>query len=281
MRSSLRISKLLSGFRIAKSTFYSRHTKQEARDQESYKIIKKHYDLSKGKEGIRQLSMTIERKERMRFNKKRIARIKLKFNLPTLIRRKNVYRVFAKKKIEHEIFPNLLERNFKNLDADQVYCTDITELKYGDRKAYLAAVKDLGTRAIMSYVVSNRIDINLTNSAIEQALLKASPKKKESLMIHSDQGFHFTHVSFRKKVETAGAFQSMSRKGNCLDNAPMESFFGLFKDHLDLSSCKTIEEVKNEVQKTMNYYNYCRPQVGLKKMPPMEYRRQMLSPGFF
>ena len=281
MRSSLRISKLLSGFRIAKSTFYSRHTKQEARDQESYKIIKKHYDLSKGKEGIRQLSMTIERKERMRFNKKRIARIKLKFNLPTLIRRKNVYRVFAKKKIEHEIFPNLLERNFKNLDADRVYCTDITELKYGDRKAYLAAVKDLGTRAIMSYVVSNRIDINLTNSAIEQALLKASPKKKESLMIHSDQGFHFTHVSFRKKVETAGAFQSMSRKGNCLDNAPMESFFGLFKDHLDLSSCKTIEEVKNEVQKTMNYYNNCRPQVGLKKMPPMEYRRQMLSPGFF
>lgn len=225
--------------------------------------------------------MRIKSGEGLVLNKKRIARVKRKFNLETKIRRRNKHRIFAKKRIEHEVHPNFLERDFKDLEADQVYCTDITEFRYGDKKAYLAAVKDLGSKAIVAYEVSNRIDIRLTNSAMDKALSAHKARRGESLIVHSDQGFHFTHYSFRKKLEEAGVLQSMSRKGNCLDNASIESFFGTFKDHLDVSSCKTIEEVKKEVHKTIRYYNYERPQLGTRKMPPMLYRRQMLSPGFY
>jgi transposase InsO family protein len=243
------------------------------RDLDDLAIIKKYFDLSKQKDGIRQLSMVIEKLEDITMNCKKIARLKRQYKLVTKIRMKNKYRYFAKKKQEHETCPNLLERNFKNLKADQVYSTDITTLKYGNRKAYFAAVKDLETKEIVGSSVSNRIDIELTNKAMETALRKLTPEENRRLIVHSDQGFHFTHISFRTLLASHEVTQSMSRKGNCLDNAPIESFFGLIKDHLDLSKCTTIEEVEKEVTRTVNYYNKDRPQVGLKKMPPTEYRR--------
>lgn len=243
------------------------------RDHEDLTLIKKYFDESKSKDGIRQLSMVIERKEGLIFNKKKIARLKREYGLITKIRRKNKFRQFAKKKQEHETYPNLLERNFKGLRADQVYVTDITTLKYQGRKAYFAAVKDLETKDIVGLSVSNRIDINLTNNAMREALKRLSPNQKQELIVHSDQGFHFTHFSFRNLLELEGVTQSMSRKGNCLDNAPMESFFGLIKDHIELKDCKTIEDVEKEVTRKVDYYNKLRPQLGLKKMPPSEYRR--------
>lgn len=243
------------------------------RDREDLALIKKYFDRSKSKDGIRQLAMVIERNEGLIINKKKIARLKKKHGLVTKIRMKNKYRQFAKKKQEHETFPNLVERNFKGLRADQIYVTDITTLKYQGKKAYLAAVKDLETKDIVGLSVSNRIDIDLTNKAMMCALQKLSSKQKQELIVHSDQGFHFTHFSFRKLLEVQGVTQSMSRKGNCLDNAPMESFFGLIKDHLELKDCRTIEDVEKEVTKKVDYYNKKRPQVGLKKMPPSEYRR--------
>lgn len=243
------------------------------RDLEDIALIKKYFDESKSKDGIRQLSMVIERKEGLVFNKKKIARLKREYGLLTQIRRKNKYRQFAKKKQEHETYPNLLERNFKGLRADQVYVTDITTLKYQGKKAYFAAVKDLETKDIVGSCVSNRIDTDLTNKAMKEALKGLSVDQKKALIVHSDQGFHFTHFSFRNLLEAQGVTQSMSRKGNCLDNAPMESFFGLIKDHLELKNCKTIEDVEKEVTRKVDYYNRMRPQVGLKKMPPSEYRR--------
>lgn len=243
------------------------------RDAEDLLIIKKYFDKSNQTEGIKQLEMTIPQNEGIVMNHKKIARIKDRYDLVTKIRQSNTYRRFAKKKQEHETCPNFLERNFKDLKADQVYSTDITTLKYCGKKAYFAAVKDLETREIVGMSISNRIDINLSNTAMKDALKKLSPKKKSRLIVHSDQGFHFTHQSFRSLLAEEGVLQSMSRKGNCLDNAPIESFFGLFKDHLDLKGCKTIEEVEKKVTKVVNYYNNERPQRALKKMPPSEYRR--------
>lgn len=243
------------------------------RDLINFKIIKKHHDKGKSKNGIRQLEMIIPREEGLVMNHKKIARIKNRFGLKTIIRLKNKYRYFAKKKQEHETCPNLLDRNFKGLKADQVYVTDITTLKYSGKKAYVAAVKDLETKEIVGLSVSHRIDINLTNRSMEEALKKLTEKQKKKLIVHSDQGFHFTHVSFRRMLALEGVTQSMSRKGNCIDNAPMESFFGLIKDHIDLKNCRTIKEVEKEVTKKVDYYNKVRPQVGLKKMPPYEYRR--------
>lgn len=243
------------------------------RDAEDLLIIKRHFYENNQIDGIRQLEMKIPQKEGIVMNHKKIARIKDRYDLVTKIRQPSAYRRFAKKKQEHETCPNFLEQNFKELEADQVYSTDITTLKYNGKKAYFAAVKDLETREIVGMSVSTRIDINLSNTAMRDALRKLSPEKKSSLIVHSDQGFHFTHQSFRSLLEKEGVMQSMSRKGNCLDNAPIESFFGLFKDHLDLKGCKTIEEVEKAVTKVVDYYNNERPQRALKKMPPSEYRR--------
>lgn len=221
--------------------------------------------------------MHIEREIGIIFNNKKIARIKKKFNLETVIRRRNKYRAFAKNKQEHETFPNLLSRDFKQQSPDRVYSTDITQVNYGSKKAYIAAVKDLCTNEIVSKSVSNRVDINLTNSAIDKALKRLTNDEKKKLMIHSDQGMHFTHISYRKNLEINGVTQSMSRKGNCIDNAPIESFFGHLKDLIDLKDCKNIQDMKKEVTKKINYYNHRRPQLGLKKMPPSEYRRHLKS----
>ena len=221
--------------------------------------------------------MAIERGEGVIFNEKKIARIKKKYQLETIIRRRNKYRIFAKKKQEHDTFPNILSRNFRQERPDKVYSTDITQINYGNKKAYVAAVKDLCTNEIVSKSVSNRIDIKLTNSAIDKALKRLTKEKREGLMIHSDQGFHFTHISYRLKLKNNGVTQSMSRKGNCIDNAPIESFFGHLKDLLELKECKNIIDIEKEVTKKINYYNHRRPQLGIKKMPPSEFRRHLES----
>jgi putative transposase len=262
-------------FKISKSVYYSYDQAKKSFDYNDYLLVKKYFDKSRCKHGIRQLRMAIERGEGLIFNEKKIARIKNKYGLETIIRRKNKYRLFAKNKQEHDTFPNLLSRSFKQKIPNKVYSTDITQINYGDKKAYVAAVKDLCTNEIVGKSISNRIDIKLTNSAIDKALKKLTREERKGLMIHSDQGFHFTHISYRLKLLKNGVTQSMSRKGNCIDNAPIESFFGHLKDILDVKSCKNIEDIKKEVTKKINYYNHRRPQLGLKKMPPSEYRRHL------
>lgn len=240
-------------------------------------MIEYHFLRSNYKAGIRQLKMIIERKEGLIFNKKKIARIKKKFGLETQIRRKNKYKTFKHKNEEHKISPNILNRNFHQRSANKVYSIDITQVKYASKKAYIAAIKDLCTKEIVAKEVSSRIDTNLTNKALKKALLKLPAETRVQLMIHSDQGFHFTHHSYRNLLANYGVTQSMSRRGNCLDNSPIETFFGILKDHLNLRNCKSIKDVKNEVTKQVNYYNYERPQIGLKKMPPSLYRRHLES----
>ena len=264
---------MLTPFKISKSVFYSFNDEVKDFDYEDYLIIKKYFDKSRFKSGIRQLKMIIEREEGIIFNEKKIARIKRKYGLETQIRKKNKFKTFAKKQQEHKVAPNLLAREFKQLAPDKVYSTDITQVNYGQKKAYVAAVKDLCTKEIVSKSVSHRIDLTLTNTAIDKALKRLNKKEREKLMIHSDQGFHFTHQSYRRRLEKNGVTQSMSRKGNCIDNAPIESFFGHLKDLLDLKDCKNIKDIEKEVTKQINYYNHRRPQLGLKKMPPSEYRR--------
>jgi transposase InsO family protein len=99
----------------------------------------------------------------------------------------------------------------------------------------------------------------------------------ENCFIHSDQGVHYTSPEFQNLLKSKEISQSMSRKGNCWDNAPMESFFGHMKDNIDLKNCRTLEEVKKEIKKFINYYNNHRYQWGLKKMTPVEYRNHLLA----
>ena len=217
--------------------------------------------------------MLIERDEGLVFNLKKIARIKRKYNLVTKIRRRSKMYYAKKNYQEHSTVPNHLNREFKQSTPKKVICTDITELSSKGRKYYLSAYKDLFSKEIVAHSISSSMTVGLHNEELKKLLNRFTREEKSNLMIHSDQGVQYTHWSFQRILQDNGIRQSMSRKGNCHDNAPIESFFGYLKDHLDIKNCENLDEVKRVVRKEINYYNNKRPQLGLNKMPPAEYRR--------
>jgi transposase InsO family protein len=280
LKTSFSLVNICKKLKVSRSGFYKSQSSSHNgdKDQNSFKLIKKVFEDKREKIGIRQIKMLLSDRYKVVMNKKKIARIKNKFHLTTKIRRKNGYKKFAKKIHEHKACPNFLNREFTRSKADDVYSTDITQFNYGEgKKAYLAVFKDLGTKEIVASELSKRMDINLVNGALDKALSKLSYKKRKKLMIHSDQGFHFTHFKYRGKLQENGITQSMSRKGNCIDNAPVESFFGYLKDHVELKGCDSFEKLKNKVTREIDYYNNERPMWDLKKMPPSLYRRHLES----
>lgn len=223
--------------------------------------------------------MLLENEKKLKMNVKKIKRIKKKYNLKTKIRRsKKQFTTRMHEKQEHKVHPNFLNREFKRKIPDEVYVTDITQINYGKKqKAFLAVFKDLCTKEIVSYELSTRADLKLIDLALDKAINRLSKKERERLMIHSDQGFQFTHKKFSQKLEKNGITQSMSRRGNCLDNACVESFFGHFKDWLDLKRCENFEKLKIEIDKEIKFYNEIRPQWSLNKKPPRLYRGLVLN----
>ena len=169
--------------------------------------------------------------------------------------------------------PNHLKRRFQVEKENAVYSTDITYLYYGTGlKAYLSAVKDLGTQEIIHYRLSQALTLQLATDGLDNLFEKIPLQQKRKLIVHSDQGCHYTAKDYRGLLKKHKIKQSMSRKGNCLDNAPIESFFGHMKDELDLRNCQSYRELIAEVDSFMNYYNNERPQWGLKGKTPAECR---------
>ena len=217
--------------------------------------------------------MEIKRQYGLNFNLKKIIRIKNKFSLNTIIRKKSIYRAAFKTGYEHKSVPNLLEQNFNPPDSKVYLSTDITELHYEKgQKAYLSAVKDLRTKEIVTFSVSIRPTIDMVTLNLDDYLKSLAPEEKENIFVHSDQGLHYTSYQFRCLLERHNVKQSMSRKGNCLDNSPIESFFGHLKDEIDYKDCKNFSELKNKIKKYIYYYNNERPQWGLKQKTPAEAR---------
>ncbi len=280
LKTSFSLVNICRKLKVSRSGFYKSQSSSlyGNKDLISYELIKEVFDDKKEKIGIRQIKMLLNDRYKIVMNKKKIARIKKKFHLVTKIRKKNGYKKFAKNIHEHRECPNFLNREFTRSKPDDVYSTDITQFNYGKgKKAYLAVFKDLGTKEIIASELSKRMDVGLVTSALDKALSKLSHKKRKQLMIHSDQGFHFTHFIYRDKLQTNGITQSMSRKGNCIDNAPVESFFGYLKDHVELKGCDSFDKLKNKVTREIDYYNNERPMWDLKKMPPSLYRRHLES----
>ena len=227
------------------------------------------------KAGIRTIAMILQNKYGITMNLKKIARIKKQYGLITQIRKKNPYNVIFKKGLEHRTAPNLLHRQFDVNVPDTVYSTDISYLIYkGGQRAYLSATKDLATKEIVAFTVGRDLSMQTAFIGLEETLKQKDCSK---LMIHSDQGTHYTHPLYVNKLKEFGVTQSMSRKGNCLDNAPIESFFGHLKDDVDIKSCQTFEEVKSKVENYIYYYNNERYQWNLNKMTPAQRRCHLLN----
>lgn len=247
---------------------------KEEMDEVLKEIILKAYHFRGRKKGARQIKMTLQNQYQVTYNLKRIRRIMKKFGIICPIRKANPYRRMAKATKEHRTCPNELQRNFKQGVAGKVLLTDITYLTYkGGKRAYLSTIKDAETNEILAYEVSSSLSMEIALNTLHK--LKKHRHLTKDAFIHSDQGFHYTNPQFQALVKKMELGQSMSRRGNCWDNAPQESFFGHFKDETNIKECETLEDVKREIKSYMTYYNYYRGQWNLKKLPPAKYRQQL------
>lgn len=217
------------------------------------------------------------KEKKITMNHKKIIRIMKKYHLFTKIRRRNPYKAIMKKSLEHRTFENKLNREFKQPLPFKVFCTDITYLPFNRRFAYLSVVKDIASGEVVGWNLSRHLEMDIVLGTLENMENHESLPSFEGIMIHSDQGFHYTSPLYAEKIRQLNMVQSMSRKGNCIDNAPIESFFGHLKDDVDYKNCKTFEQLYLLIQEYVEYYNQERQQWDLKKMTPVEYRNHLLT----
>ncbi|MEH7113615.1 IS3 family transposase [Neobacillus niacini] len=272
--------------RVSRSGYYNYFSpksqeNRERREKEDLilkeNILKAFYFKRRNK-GARQIKMTLKGQFDIKYNLKRIRRIMKKYKIVCPIRRANPYKKMLKATQEHSVLPNLLNREFKQEIPGKVLLTDITYLYYGKgQKAYLSTIKDSSTNEILAYNLSDRLTLDLATDTLIKLKNNRKVKFAEGAFIHSDQGVHYTSPTFQKHVKKLGLGQSMSRRGNCWDNAPQESFFGHFKDEAYIKPCNSLDELKREIRSYMTYYNNFRYQWNLKKMTPVEYRNHLLN----
>ena len=167
--------------------------------------------------------------------------------------------------------PNILNRDFKAVRPNQKWATDVTEFKVADRKAYLSPIMDMFNGEIVAYTISDRPDLKMVMDMMSTA--KRKVKSTNGVILHSDQGWHYQHMKYQQRLKRYGIIQSMSRKGNCLDNAVMENFFGIMKSELlYLQQFSDMEVFKCELRKYINYYNNERIKLKLNGKSPVQYR---------
>ena len=264
------VSTLCELAHVSKSGYYEwlKHANDPDKDYDDYVRVKKVFDKGKGIWGWRNLKMRLPD-----MNHKKIQRIMEKYGLVTKIRRKNPYKMIMKKTMEHRTFPNKLQREFDQIVPFKVFCTDITYIRFQYRFVYLSVVKDIASGEVIAWNLS----ILLEETLVTETLKNMKLDSYENIMIHSDQGFHYTNPVYIEIVKELKMIQSMSGKGNCIDNAPIESFFGHLKDELEYKSCKSFEELRSKIEEYMQYYNNERKQWERKKMTPVEYRNHLLA----
>lgn len=266
----------LSG--VSRSGYYSwckngqKPDLREMQDLKDFLLIKEVYSYRGYDKGVLGVYMRLFRRG-IRMNHKKIRRLMRKFGLVCPIRKANPYRRMAKNLRTNAVADNLLKREFKEHGARTVFLTDITYIPYNKKFCYLSVIKDAFTTEVLSYVLSQSLEVDFVLETVKQLLEQHGTSIDAEAMIHSDQGCHYTSVSFRALLQDSGLRQSMSRKGNCWDNAPQESFFGHMKQELQpkISEWNNYENVAATIDDWMDYYNNDRYQMGLAKMSPCEY----------
>lgn len=255
----------------------SNRLQREQADDEDHLLIKEIFEKKHHKAGWRVIRMNLER-QGIIMNSKKIKRLMKKYGLVTQIRRRNPYKHIAKATQEHTTAPNVLQRRFDQRTPYKAFGTDITYLYDGNgQRSYLSIIRDMATGEIVAHHVSASLGMDLSLEVLAQVTTRLGDKKLNGVLMHSDQGFHYTHPIYIKHLVNRGIVQSMSRKGNCLDNAPVESFFGHMKDELDLTHCHSLDQVRAAVNEYIYNYNHHRYQWERKKMAPAEYRDHLLA----
>lgn len=273
----LNISWLCENAGVSRSGYYNWlksfdfKVQKDTQDKVDFELILEAYKFrgyDKGRRGIymRLLHMGI------RMNQKKISRLMKKYNLFCSIRKANPYRRMAKALKTDAVSDNLVNREFRVHEAGKILLTDITYLFYGQGcKAYLSVIKDAYTKQVLSYVLSESLEVDFVLVTINILIEKHGDNLQTDTILHSDQGCHYTSISFRQLLKNKELRQSMSRRGNCWDNAPQESFFGHMKDEIHLDNCQYFKDLLQEVDNYMDYYNNDRYQWELAKLSPNQY----------
>lgn len=257
---------------ISRSAFYKWANREESTLESENKIlvdeIIKIYENVDGIYGYRRITMNLNRKLGQTFNHKRVYRLMKLAGLQSVIRRKK--RRYTKS-TPQQVAENLLNRKFTADKPNQKWLTDVTEFKYGNsKKAYLSAILDLNDKSIVAYVLGHSNNNELVFNTLDLALT-ASPGAKP--MLHSDRGFQYTSYGFKRKLTLAEMTQSMSRIGKCIDNGPMEAFWGTLKcEKYYLHKYDTYDELSNAIDEYISFYNTKRLQKRLNGLSPWEFR---------
>lgn len=261
--------------KLPKSSYYEWKIKLEQpidKDKQIKEEIKTIVEASKGRYGYRRVTLVLKNKG-FKINHKRVLRIMREQSLLCSKFKTRSRKYSSYKGQVGKVADNIVNRQFRASKPNQLWLTDVTEfrIKGQEKKIYLSPILDIYNSEIISYTLSNHPTINLTNKMLEKAL--EENKDIKDLTIHSDQGFHYQHSSWTKKLEKMNIRQSMSRKGNCLDNSPMENFFGILKQEMYYGAeFKNYNELVVEIEKYIRWYNEDRIKTKLNGMSPVMYR---------
>lgn len=274
----LTVSMLCEIAQVSRSGYYNWvnseniRIEKEEKDRKDFEIILQVYRYRGYDKGARGIYMRlIHLNPPIIMNIKKIRRLMKKYNLFCPIRQANPYRRMAKALKTNNVADNILNREFKKHGPRMVLLTDITYIPYNNTRCYLSVILDAFTKEVLSYVLSTSLEVDFVLETVNILIENHEISLSTETLIHSDQGCHYTSYSFIQILKDKQLRQSMSRKGNCWDNAPQESFFGHMKDEIDLSKCKTFNDVKVIIDDWIEYYNNERYQWNLAKLSPVEY----------
>lgn len=263
------MTEILKATGIPRSSYYYHIKKLQAPDK--YENIKNEitqiYHENQGRYGYRRITVEL-RNRGFSINHKTVFRLMTVIGIKSMVRMRkyNSYRGEVGK-----IASNIIKRDFKADSPNKKWTTDITEFKLFGRKLYLSPILDMFNGEIVSYNISEQPILAQVMDMLDKAFCKIPDNT--NLILHSDQGWQYQHKRYQKRLKDKGIIQSMSRKGNCLDNAIMENFFGLLKSELlYLRDFSSIEEFKGELEEYIWYYNNKRIKCKLKGMSPVQYR---------
>lgn len=252
---------------------------REMRDQLDFIAIKAAYDYEGFKKGAKQIKMRLERDYRIIMNLKRIHRLMSKYDLICPIRKANPVKAILRAQHSNKVFSNILDRNFSQGVAKKTLLTDITYINYGNgKRAYVSTIKDAMTKKILAWQLSSTLELDFVINTVNQLLENYRGELHMSVILHSDQGSHYTSIAYQDLLSKHDITQSMSRRGNCWDNAPQESFYAVLKTELDLAKIHTYDKLADTLISYINYYNYDRPQWDLNRMTPHEYDDYITNP---
>jgi transposase InsO family protein len=258
---------------MARSVYY--YHAQLAQQAEPHLAVKAQiqaiYHHHKGRYGYRRIHLELSNQQRY-LNPKTVQKLMGQLGLKSLVRPK---RYQSYKGAIGKATPNLLERNFVAKAPNQKWVTDVTEFNIKGERVYLSPILDLYNQEIISYTITDRPQISMVSAMLTKAFKKL--KQTDRPMLHSDQGWQYQMGLYQQALHKQGVTQSMSRKGNCLDNAVMENWFGIMKtEFFYREKFETIESFKKGLHEYIHYYNHDRIKQKLKGLSPVQYRTQSL-----